>query len=107
MALAHITTGEEAKKPLFLHTTNMLQKAQAQCINEFHQSNIFKDTMVRHNPIIKAIIYRWTDTFITLQENHRSVKFVTAMSNEAIPGISKNHAVTKVDQKVSLPILNT
>ena len=82
----------------------MLQLAQAKFVHEFHQSNIFKDNIQRHNPIIKALLYRKTDTFITLEANQRNVKFLTAMSNEAIPGISKNNAVTKIVHQVDLPI---
>ena len=43
MAVASHLMGLEEKRPKYLHETNMLQLAQAQCVHEFHESNIFKD----------------------------------------------------------------
>ena len=106
MAVTQHNMALEEKKPTYLHVSNNLQLAQAQSVHEFYQSNIFKDKIIRLNPIIKAILYRRTDTFITLEEKKRCVKFISAMSNEAIPGIAKSHAVTKVTQSVKLPIPN-
>lgn len=67
MAVAEHLMSLEARRPKYLHETNMLQLAQAQCVHEFHQSNVFKDQIQRHNPIIKAILYRKTDTYLTLE----------------------------------------
>lgn len=43
MAVAEHLMSLEARRPKYLHETNMLQLAQAQCVHEFHQSNVFKD----------------------------------------------------------------
>ena len=53
---------------------------------------------------MKAILYHGTDTFITQEQKTKSVKLLTAMSNQAIPGLqSSTKQLTKVVQKVKLP----
>ena len=52
-----------------------------------------------------AILYHGTDTFITLESHAKCVKFLSAMSNQAIPGLSASTGqLTKVTQTVRLPL---
>ena len=62
----HILHLEESQ-PDYLHQNNMLQVARSQIYQEFHPSSTFKDTLVRNSPIIDAVLYHGTDTFITLE----------------------------------------
>ena len=55
----------EEKEPDYKHSNNMLQLARSQIYQPFQLSNTFKDKLVRNSPIVKAILYHGTDTFIT------------------------------------------
>ena len=83
----------------------MLQVARSQIYQKFALSSTFKDRLVRNTAITKAILYHQTDTFITLEHQAKSVKFVTAMSNQAIPSLaSKTRQSAKVKETIHLPI---
>lgn len=82
----------------------MLQVARSQIFQKFNLSSTFKDRLVRNTAIVSAILYHATDSFITLEHQARSVKFISAMSNQAIPGIaSKTRQTTKVNEQIHLP----
>lgn len=52
-----------------------------------------------------ALLYQATDTFITLEAKAKHVKFLSAMSNQAIPGLSNHHEMSiKMTQKIALPV---
>ena len=66
----------------------MLMVARSQIYKNFMLSTTFKDKLVRNTPIVTSLLFQDTDTFITLEAKAKHVKFLTALSNQAIPGLS-------------------
>ena len=98
---------QEETLPKYLHYANLLHKAQAQKHLQFNESNVLIDTINRNTPIQKALVYKKIDAVIILETNKRSINLLSAMSNQAIPGISSGTSqANKLIQTIELPLPN-
>ena len=65
---------------------------------------VFQDRITRNQPIVKSLINMKTDSFLTLENRSKKIKILTAMSNQAIQGISTNMTThTEVVETIQPP----